>query len=70
MNHNYAKYHAFIKKLTIDVIFRWLYDISYVVSWPSPHFLSVEHCFPPPPPPVYQDPTNTDYVLYIHTPLI
>ena len=24
MNYNYAKYHAFIKKLTIDVIFRWL----------------------------------------------
>ena len=29
-----------------------------------PHFLSVEHC--PPPPPVYQDPTYTDYVLYIY----
>ena len=24
MNFNYAKFHAFIKKLTIDVIFRWL----------------------------------------------
>ena len=24
MNYNYAKVHAFIKKLTIDVIFRWL----------------------------------------------
>ena len=24
MNYNYAKFHAFIKKLTIDVIFRWL----------------------------------------------
>ena len=24
MNYNYAKCHAFIKKLTIDVIFRWL----------------------------------------------
>ena len=24
MNYNCAKYHAFIKKLTIDVIFRWL----------------------------------------------
>ena len=24
MNYNYAKSHAFIKKLTIDVIFRWL----------------------------------------------
>ena len=23
-NYNYAKFHAFIKKLTIDVIFRWL----------------------------------------------
>ena len=23
MNYNYAKFHAFIKKLTIDVIFRW-----------------------------------------------
>ena len=25
MNYNYAKFHAFIKKLTIDVIFRWFY---------------------------------------------
>ena len=24
MNYNYAKFHAFIKKLTIDVIFCWL----------------------------------------------
>ena len=24
MNYNYAKFHAFIKKLTIDVIFPWL----------------------------------------------
>ena len=24
INYNYAKCHAFIKKLTIDVIFRWL----------------------------------------------
>ena len=24
MNYNYAKVHAFIKQLTIDVIFRWL----------------------------------------------
>ena len=24
MNYNYAKFHAFIKKLTIDVIFHWL----------------------------------------------
>ena len=24
MNYNYAKLHAFIKMLTIDVIFRWL----------------------------------------------
>ena len=24
MNYNYAKFHALIKKLTIDVIFRWL----------------------------------------------
>ena len=24
MNYNYAKFHAFIKKLTIDVIFGWL----------------------------------------------
>ena len=24
INYNYAKFHAFIKKLTIDVIFRWL----------------------------------------------
>ena len=24
MNYNCAKFHAFIKKLTIDVIFRWL----------------------------------------------
>ena len=24
MNYNFAKFHAFIKKLTIDVIFRWL----------------------------------------------
>ena len=24
MNYNYAKFHAFIKKLTIGVIFRWL----------------------------------------------
>ena len=24
MNYDYAKFHAFIKKLTIDVIFRWL----------------------------------------------
>ena len=24
MNYNYAKFHVFIKKLTIDVIFRWL----------------------------------------------
>ena len=24
MNYNYAKCHAFIKKLSIDVIFRWL----------------------------------------------
>ena len=23
-NYNYAKFHAFIKKLTIDVIFHWL----------------------------------------------
>ena len=24
MNYDYAKFHAFVKKLTIDVIFRWL----------------------------------------------
>ena len=24
MDYNFAKFHAFIKKLTIDVIFRWL----------------------------------------------
>ena len=24
MNYNYAKFHAFIKKLMNDVIFRWL----------------------------------------------
>ena len=24
MNYDYAKFHAFIKNLTIDVIFRWL----------------------------------------------
>ena len=24
MNYNFAKFHAFIKKLTIDIIFRWL----------------------------------------------
>ena len=24
MNYDFAKFHAFIKKLTIDVIFRWL----------------------------------------------
>ena len=24
MNYNFAKFHAFIKNLTIDVIFRWL----------------------------------------------
>ena len=24
MNYNFAKFHAFIKKLTIDVIFHWL----------------------------------------------
>ena len=24
MNYNFAKFHAFIKKVTIDVIFRWL----------------------------------------------
>ena len=24
MNYKYAKFHAFTKKLTIDVIFRWL----------------------------------------------
>ena len=24
MNYNYAKFYAFIKKLTIDVIFHWL----------------------------------------------
>ena len=58
MNYNSAKFHTFIKKLTIDVIFHWLWRISRVVAWPSPHFLSVEHC----PPPVYQDATYTDYV--------
>ena len=24
MNYHFAKFHAFIKRLTIDVIFRWL----------------------------------------------
>ena len=24
MNYNFTKFHVFIKKLTIDVIFRWL----------------------------------------------
>ena len=24
MNHQYAKFHVFIKKFTIDVIFHWL----------------------------------------------
>ena len=24
MSYNYAKFHAFIKKLTVDVIFHWL----------------------------------------------
>ena len=24
MNYTYAKFHAFIKKLTIDAVFRWL----------------------------------------------
>ena len=32
LNYNYAKFHAFIKKLTIDVIFCWLKRISCVVS--------------------------------------
>ena len=30
-----------------------------------PHFLSVEHC-PPPPSPVYQEATYIDYVSYIY----
>ena len=32
MNYDYAKFHAFIKKLTIDVIFCWLKRISCVVT--------------------------------------
>ena len=32
MNYNYAKFHAFINKLTIDVIFLWLLRISCVVN--------------------------------------
>ena len=31
MNYNFAKVHAFIKKLTIDVIFRWLYNVFNVL---------------------------------------
>ena len=32
MKYDFAKFHAFIKKLTIDVISRWLKCISCVVS--------------------------------------
>ena len=32
INYDYAKFNAFIKKLTIDVIFRWIECMSSVVS--------------------------------------
>ena len=54
MNYNYAKFHAFIKKLTIDVIFRWYFMCCKLTL---PQVLAVEHCPPP---------TYTDYVLYIY----
>ena len=57
MNYHYAKWHAFIKKWIIDVIFRWLWRILCVVGWPSLHFLSVEYC--------PRDPTYTDCLMYI-----
>ena len=39
MNYNYAKFHAFIKKLPIDVIFRLTYFMCCKLT--LPHVLSV-----------------------------
>ena len=37
MNHQYANFHVFIKKFTIDVIYGYN-GISCALSWPSPIF--------------------------------
>ena len=66
MNYQYAKFHAFIRKWTIDVIFHWLYRILCVLSRHPYGFLSIEHRSPP----VYQDPTCTANFLYRYTSLI
>ena len=46
MNYNYAKFHAFIKKLTIDVIFPLVITYFMCCKLTLPHFLAVEHCSP------------------------
>ena len=63
MNYNYAKFHAFIKKLT-----NFPLVITYFMCCrlTLPPFFGCRTLFPP----VYQDPTYTDYVLYIYTSLI
>ena len=66
MNYNYAKFHAFIKKLTIDVIFPLVITYFMCCKLTLPPFFDCRTLFPP----VYQDPTYTDYVLYIYTSLI
>ena len=43
MNHQYAKFHVFIKKLTIDAICRWLERYFMCCKLALPNFLSVEH---------------------------
>ena len=46
MNHQYAKFHVFIKKLTINVIWCWLYRYIMCCKLALPHFQSVEHRSP------------------------
>ena len=46
MNYQYAKFHDFIKKFTINVIFRWLKRYFMCYKLALPNFLSVEHRSP------------------------
>ena len=70
MNYNFAKFHAFIKKINDWCNFPLAITYFMCFKLTIPPFFVCRTLFPPPPPPVYQDPTYTDYALYIYTSLI
>ena len=66
MNYNSAKFHAFIKKINDWCNFPLAITYFMCCGLTLPPFFVCRTLFPL----VYQDPTYTDYVLYIYTSLI